>query len=228
MVVGKKSNQMVNNIAKNTILIIYILFGSCLNGKDAKIKENIVFTNNEMKINDYLIKLKPDTTVNNKLMLLNSTSINENLPTISKTPQYNDYVFVLNTNGDECLSLGVSYGGTANEFISFDIFYKSDKSIQKDIIYQKIDFNKISFYQSNYNIFFSESNIKLGMSKEEIVKIKGTNFKKSIVGNVECLIYEIDNIKSSFLIRYNMPAYTAKYYYNKGILIRFSYGFEIP
>lgn len=86
--------------------------------------------------------------------------------------------------------------------------------------------------QSNNNLkklpfksFVTESEIHLGITKEELISVKGRKFHIVNEGETETLIYLLNDQASSFLKRYNMPSYTAKYNFSNNRLINFSFGF---
>jgi hypothetical protein len=65
----------------------------------------------------------------------------------------------------------------------------------------------------------------LGISFDDVKKIKGDNFTKT--GNI--VVYEIsDYEKSKFLKRYNMPFYLLNLEFKDDILIKYSFGFSYP
>ena len=76
----------------------------------------------------------------------------------------------------------------------------------------------------------TESGIKIGISKKELLAIKGDDFTNKQVGNQEVLSYKIDDFSSSsFLKKYNMPVYFAEYWFtNDDRLVKYKFGFEYP
>ena len=79
--------------------------------------------------------------------------------------------------------------------------------------------------KTNRVMIFTESGIKLGISKKDLIKIKGNNF----VETNHVLRYEIsDYEKSHFLEKYNLPIYFAEYTFDQDKLSKIYSGFEYP
>jgi hypothetical protein len=76
-----------------------------------------------------------------------------------------------------------------------------------------------------YENFITESNIKLGITKEELVKIKGNNYLTE--NNVIKYSLSHDQNKD-FFTNFNMPFYYANYSFEKGRLIKIDFGFLYP
>jgi hypothetical protein len=69
----------------------------------------------------------------------------------------------------------------------------------------------------------SESLTELGMSIERLIQIKGRPTSVNTVGRFRIFKYKLNDTR--ILERYNMPIYEANYYFQKGKLIRYSFGF---
>jgi hypothetical protein len=81
----------------------------------------------------------------------------------------------------------------------------------------------------NIDSFVTESNIKLNLNKNDLVKIKGTNYELEKINDKEILRYFIDNFEtSSFLQRYNYPNYYANYIFKDNKLTKIEFGFTYP
>jgi len=74
-----------------------------------------------------------------------------------------------------------------------------------------------------FEYFFTSDKIKLGITKNNLIAIKGNNYKIKKKNYNEILEYRIENNK--FISRYNMPIYIATYYFNNNKLIKFRFGF---
>lgn len=73
--------------------------------------------------------------------------------------------------------------------------------------------------------FSTENGIKLGISKEDLLKIKGNNF----VEEGDVIKYTLDDFNnSSFLQKYNLPIYFSNYTFKYNKLIEIYFGFEYP
>ncbi len=76
--------------------------------------------------------------------------------------------------------------------------------------------------------FVTESGIKLGMSKAEILALNGepTSIENDILSKLQYRIADAEN--SALLQEYNQYAYVADYYFHGGKLVEFHFGFEYP
>lgn len=161
-----------------------------------------------------------DTTINSQLILRDNKSIEKSigdvmqkLDTIKDLPD----VYFVNTLGTESLRLIFYPGDTKNTISSFEVL-----SVDYTDKVQKL-------WPTSFASFTTESGIKLGMTKEEIVKIKGRDFKVTNSGAEVVLEYVTDEKEDTgFLKRYNMPSYFAKYIFQYNRLIRFAFGFDYP
>ena len=177
--------------------IIFMLFTNCKDTKNETYKDNIV---PDISVND--IKLSDTTAV---VLGYNDLKYNviegeEELP----------YVIFTNENKTEILKLYLFYGAKRNEFYQAEISPYDKKTISNP---------------TKYKNFSTESGIKLGISKKNLIKIKGNNFTETN----HVLRYEIsDYEKSHFLEKYNMPIYFAEYTFDQDKLCKIHFGFEYP
>ena len=120
------------------------------------------------------------------------------------------YIIFTNENKTEVLKLYLFYGTKRNEFYQAEISPYDKKTISNP---------------TKYKNFSTESGIKLGISKKNLIKIKGNNF----VETNHVLRYEIsDYEKSHFLEKYNLPIYFAEYTFDQDKLSKIYFGFEYP
>lgn len=115
----------------------------------------------------------------------------------------------------QTLTLFFHYGGARNEFSEFQIKQYSHSDSATVL--------KATSFKTN-------SDIKLGLSKANVISILGDCFK-TISSNKtkEIIKYHIDDYEhSSFLQRYNYPSYYAEYEFQNDKLVRFRFGFEYP
>ena len=78
-------------------------------------------------------------------------------------------------------------------------------------------------------VFQTESHIRLDMTKNEFIKIKGTKYKTEKAGDLEILKYGLNDLKSSsFLQKYHLPEYYADYTFKGGRLVKIDFGFPEP
>ena len=161
-----------------------------------------------------------DTTINSKIILRNSISIEKNLgdvmPKLNSDKDLPD-VYFRNKSGTEYLRL-VFFPGDVNNTVSLFEVSKADLSSAP-----------LKSYQSVFPYFLTESGIKLGMTISDVVGKKGNQFKKASKGKMIVIKYSIDyEDNPKFLAAYNMPLYIAEYTFKNGILVKFIFGFEYP
>jgi hypothetical protein len=121
---------------------------------------------------------------------------------------------LVNKSKTQALRLFFHYGGSKNavdefEILCIDSTYKTPKQavLIKD------------------ELFVTSRKIRLGITREEIVKILGNNYKTNTTGNTERLVYVLDQ-KSGFVKRYNQYQYYIKCILNKGVVVKYAFGFE--
>lgn len=101
-------------------------------------------------------------------------------------------------------------GNTQNEFSCFEIGYCDEKTKK--------------YAHSDYNNFLTESDLFLGLTLEEVEKIKGKNYTKQ--GNK--ITYLINDSSSVFLRNYNMPEYFLECVLKQNKVIKIKFGFVYP
>ena len=91
------------------------------------------------------------------------------------------------------------------------------------------ELDKRKLIKINVDRFITESNIKLGISRDQLFKIKGNNYTTEKTNSKEIIKYRItEENTSGFLLRYNYPSYYAFYEFMDGTLKKMSFGFEYP
>ena len=177
------------------LLIILMSVLGC--AKNETYRDNIV---PDISIND--IKLSDTTAV-----VLGYSDLKYN---IIEDEEELPYVIFTNENKTEILKLYLFYGAKRNEFYQVEISPYNKKTIPNP---------------TKYANFSTESGIKLGISKKDLIKIKGNNFTETN----RVLRYEIsDYEKSHFLEKYNLPIYFAEYTFDQDKLSKIYFGFEYP
>lgn len=185
----------------------------------------INFTNEinfQQKPNNINVKnkeIKPDLKINN-LEIVNPNSIIKNIGDLKKYLENSKMdlpsVTFFNNNKSIKITLVTFPGSSYNDVYQFIIENNDSKIVKKEKVLK-------------YDDFITENGIKLGITKEEIVKIKGSNFK--LKKNNDCIVLSYiinDYKKSDFLKRYNMPSYFMEYTIKNDILIKFKFGFDYP
>ncbi|MFN8258599.1 MAG: hypothetical protein U0W24_23115 [Bacteroidales bacterium] len=187
-------------------------------------QKNINFKSNTDSISqsrEFNIKyFKPDTSINNNLFLNSPTStikiLGDIMPFIDNGADFPDAYFS-NKSGMEYLRIVIYPGSFKNSLDLFEVGYSSSLSNIKTKIATEI----LSFE--------TESHIRLGMKRKELIKIKGDKYTEVDEKNVKIIKYILDDFDNSeFLKRYNMPVYIFQYFFDKDNLIKFSFGFEYP
>lgn len=177
------------------LLIILVSLLGC--AKNETYRDNIV---PDISIND--IKLSDTTAV-----VLGYSDLKYN---IIEDKEVLPYAIFTNENKTEILKLYLFYGTKRNEFYQAEISPYDKKTISNP---------------TKYKNFSTESGIKLGISKKDLIKIKGNNF----VETNHILRYEISDYENShFLEKYNLPIYFAEYTFDQDKLCKIYFGFEYP
>ena len=149
--------------------IIFMLFTNCKDTKNETYKDNIV---PDISIND--IKLSDTTAV-----VLGYSDLKYN---VIEGKEALPYAIFTNENKTEILKLYLFYGAKRNEFYQAEISPYDKKTIPNP---------------TKYANFFTESGIKLGISKKDLIKIKGNIF----VETNHVLRYEISDYEKSRFFR---------------------------
>ena len=191
----KHSGRKISILLIIKLLIILVSVLGC--AKNETYKDNIV----------------PDISVNN-IKLSDTTSVvlgyGDLKYNIIEGKEELPYAIFTNENKTEILKLYLFYGTKKNEFYQAEISPYDKKIVPNP---------------TKYANFSTESGIKLGISKKDLIKIKGNNF----VETNHVLRYEIsDYEKSHFLEKYNMPIYFAEYTFDQDKLSKIYFGFEYP
>lgn len=124
--------------------------------------------------------------------------------------------FYKNQNGQEYLQVVFFPGNEANSISQFNVGYLNDLANPESISPIQLD------------RFQTESGIKLGLSKQEVILIKGGSYQEEKTNGELKLSYQVIDTKSPFLKRYNMPVYIAEYWFKDGKLTNYKFGFEYP
>lgn len=167
------------------------------------------------QIHSLSAQFEPDTSINGKIFLLNTKSIKREMGDImSSLNQKEDLpdIYFSSKNKKQYLRLIFHPGSYKNSFSMFEIGYFLPKMKIKNTL--------------NYNNFYTERNIKLGMTKAKFLLIMGKKVKKNNSNN--SYLFRLDDPNNAFLEMYGLPIYEAKYYFKNNILVKFYFGFEYP
>jgi hypothetical protein len=200
---SKENNQINNDTIRVNVANINI---------DSIKHKNIWITNIGFQIDTTLFI--PDTSVNKVLFLFDYLSTEKIFGDIDKlvirhheTDDFPD-IYFLSSNQKEYLKMVLYPGSSKNEFSKFEIGYSSLLS------------NNVITNKSSFENFYTESGIRLGITKEELIKIKGEHYQKD---NEIIKYFLYDNELGE-----DWACYTAFYYFKNNKLVKFSYGFEYP
>lgn len=206
----------MRDIIYGSIMVLILTCCSCKSNTETKLAEKSTFETISKPEKEQIIKkksnFKPDTSIND-LELVNPDSVLKsvgNLKKLIKEEEGLPYVEFTNIDKDLKLTLTLFPGSSNNDIYQFKV----------ERLLNSKDIKALQFKS-----FVTESNIKLGMSKGELIKIKGKDY--IIEGNV--LIYSLSyDIDKDFLEKYNMPYYYANYTFDKDVLTKFDFGFSYP
>ncbi|MCW3074204.1 MAG: hypothetical protein JWP69_1273 [Flaviaesturariibacter sp.] len=157
----------------------------------------------------------PDTSVY-KIELLDQASSSRVVGNDYKLVENNvdmPHVSFNSSDNKQILTLFFHYGGARNSFSEFQV--QINNGLQKN-------------RPVNTQIFATNNNIKLGLTKESLIQILGSCYTASLINDKEVLKYIIDDSMSSFLKLYNYPSYYGHYEFKAGRLVKFRFGFEYP
>lgn len=196
------------------LIITLVLFGlnSC---SKSSVKEKSNAASIEL-VNEVKDIYMPDIQINN-LELANPNSITSSIGSLKGLVIEDEnlpHVSLFNKSGTQELMLILFPGSGYNDVYQFKVKYNSAKITDNDKVL-------------NDSTFMTESGIKLGMAKSDLIKIKGDNYLISENNNI--IQYQVtESENQNFLHKYNLPLYYAKYIFVNEKLKDFEFGFEYP
>ena len=123
----------------------------------------------------------------------------------------------LNSDSSQILTLIFHYGNEKNKFSEFRVRKNEEKMKSSYPVLCGVD------------CFITYKGIKLGISRNDLVRILGDGYKEIKDSDYHVIIYRLKNVEDSqFLKYYNLPSYFGKYVFKNNKLERFSFGFEYP
>lgn len=200
-----------------TFLASLLLVVACgqTNSSESKKKDN-----NTVKKEEVEVIFRPDSSINNCIFLHSPSSTLETLgdimPLLDANKDLPDAYFKTQSEETEYLRVVFFPGNELNSISQFEIGYSSNLS------------DTLNLNSADFSSFQTESGIKLGMTRQELVSIKGNEFREEKVEGQTLLTFSIDDSSSSFLSRYNMPLYIAEYWLMDGKITKYRFGFEYP
>jgi len=166
------------------------------------------------------LKFVPDTSICD-VYLDSYTSIERGVGDImgdsmAKVNGYEVYYFS-NIDTSEYLKMIFFPGGRKNSFNRFVI---------SEVDYRPIN-RRLNIVKCS--VFVTESKIKLGITLNDLKRIKGVDYLKIKKDSFDVYVYSIKiSDKSLFYARYKMPVYSAIYKFQDNKLVEFEFGFENP
>lgn len=163
----------------------------------------------------------PDTTINQKLYLEDYKSFhnfysgNDTILTFEEIRESPVAIF-RNISNTQYLLAYQYEGGSRYAFDCFEIGYFTND--------QRLKSKKV--YKTEINEFKTESNLYLGMSFKDLIRIKGKNYKTEIHKNKTLIIYRVND--SAFVNRYHMPGYFMKILIIDNKVFKITFGFDYP
>lgn len=220
----------MNNVKIIIALLIFLTL-SCK--EDKKHFENLKKISGKQSVNTdktvinsikEVSKIIPDTTINGKLFLSNDKSLCKfyihckSIATIDKIRESPVVVFT-NKSKTEYLIAHQYEGSIKNAFDCFEITYvKNEQELSNTNNYNVLE-----------NNFRTETDIKLGITFEELKSIKGANYEKEEKENLTILTYKNTDYETSpFLKRYNMPSYFMEFTLKDNKTEKIKFGFNYP
>jgi hypothetical protein len=200
-------------------LLCCLVLTSCGRNQSKENNNNITSLNKQSASSNNIhkeVSFLPDSTVNNILILHNAESSKLFYPEISSEKfitflRNSPVLGFTNKKAEEYLLLYQYEGGVKYAFSCFEI--GKTKSINKDLT------------ATDYEKFKTENGLMLGMSLNDLERIKGKSYTKE----KNKIIYQIiDHADSDFLKSYNMPAYFLECILEDNKIVKIKYGFDYP
>ena len=196
------------------LLCVLAMFGCAKKQYKADVKEAVISSSENYTNNEVLFI--PDSTVNSRLFLNNRESARQFYSKISSEKLIERFkespVLVFSSKSNEYLIVYQYEGAGNHEFSCFEI---GDMKDLKDV----------AIIESDYNKFETESNLRLGLSFDQLKSIKGEVYKRE---GDKVIYVEDDYSNSNFLKRYNMPAYFLECTLKNDTIHKIKFGFEYP
>jgi len=170
------------------------------------------------------INIVPDTTINKRLFLENYKSLSNfyssEKPLVLVERLRESPVIIFGNKSNKEYLLAYQYeGNTENAYSCFEIgYFEEDKNVSLE-----------KFNQTDETNFQTESGLRLGLSLEEVIRIKGQEYEQQKSGDYIVLNYKIEDYENSlFLKEYNMPGYFIEIRLKDNIVRKITFGFDYP
>lgn len=228
----------------NKIMFTSILFALLLGCQSSNEKTNVTENTTELVVTEPLridtpsilnqekniipekrvVNIVPDTTINKKLFLENYKSLSNfyssEKPLVLVERLRESPVIIFGNKSNKEYLLAYQYeGNTENAYSCFEMGYFED---DKNISLRKSN-------KTDETSFQTESGLCLGLSLEEVIRIKGQEYEQQKSGDYIVLNYRIEDYENSpFLREYNMPSYFIEIKLENNIVKKIIFGFDYP
>jgi len=204
----------------NRLIILFLFFiVSCENNslRNKETEDLVINDTSIIRVVEYI----PD-------ICLNEFTLMEKIESFGDEKLINDYLFCKSKNENEFLAMAANYGDIKNEYRLFRVFRKEQFKTYSE--FRNINIETIYFKQLDDKNFISESYIKLGLDKSDLIAKKGSDYLMEEIDGYMRITYKIiDYEKSDLLQKYSMPEYRSEYLFDKNNkLIQFNFGFIMP
>nr|WP_185148193.1 hypothetical protein [Ornithobacterium rhinotracheale] len=165
-----------------------------------------------------------DSTINQTLVLNKRINFNEiaNID-LNQNMLYDDWGYFSNIDNREYLAMQINFGGGSNEFKQFEVGYipincKFFISPQAEEYFRLNDLkkNNFKFIKLHFNIFRTESGIRLGITQKQLMEI--------IADKAFCEERQGENLIISYSD--DDSGYEARYVLKNNRLIFFKFGYK--
>ncbi len=185
--------KLMNNMKRIILTLIIVAcfsvgYSACKRESKLNMRENSIM----IKDSEDTILFIPDISIDKKIFLNYPTSIENlfgNIMPLMKMNAELPYVYMINNEGDQYLKMIFLPGNEANSISKFEVGWTNSLNI-----------TDIS-YPSNFEYFITENKIALGISKEELLTIKGNNYSTTQEDDILLINYIIDDFENSEFLK---------------------------
>tara|TARA_B110000211_G_C13949217_1_gene495348 strand:+ start:61 stop:702 length:642 start_codon:yes stop_codon:yes gene_type:complete len=211
---------------KVTLFVFFIILGYSFTTESDETQE-IVTSLNSQQVTNLQLKdtlkptFSPDSMLNGIVISKGRSTVDYLGTTIhekwERDSSYLPYIRIESNDSKQLLTAYAHPGSSINDISEFKIEYK--KNSTPNIKLKVKD-----------EIFKTESGISLGINLTDLKSIKGKSDTTFLNQKILVIKYwlEMGSDDSGILEKYNMPSYYSNYYFQKGMLIKFEFGFDYP
>ncbi len=204
-----------NQILVNSFLIgISLILSNCNGSIESKINSRT-----KIDLKKDTVSVKPDLIVNG-LRLLDETSLHNLTRKEVHIKEYiraHPSVIFLNEENTQYLIASQYEGDIANYFSLFELGYLQDET----------SFDTIGI-KTQIKDFVTESGLKLGISFNQLIALKGNGYKESTEGEIKVISYTIEDPNNFLIKETGLPLYYIQVFLKNDTVFRIVFGFEYP